>query len=114
MRSFAPLLCHPERSEGPLVGGNIFKLGWIIFGSLMFNRLQQARIPAARSFASLRMTAGISCSLLLVSSVLGRKLDKHVFERRADFVNLRVTDAYFAQLFVNLGALDALIDQQMH
>src|SRR5947209_18871839 len=54
------------------------------------------------------------CLLLLFSSVLGRKFHKHVFERRAYFVNLGMTDADFAQLFVNLGALDAFIDQQMH
>src|SRR5207244_2517149 len=95
VRSFASLLCHPERSEGLLIGGNIFKLGWMIFGSLMFNRLQQACIPAARSFAPLRMTSGISRSLLLLRSMLGRKLDEHVFERRAYFVNLRMTDADF-------------------
>src|SRR2546430_1193602 len=52
--------------------------------------------------------------LLLFSGVLGRKLDKYVFERRAYFVNLGMTDADFAQLFVNLGAFDASIDQQMH
>src|SRR6266496_4027261 len=52
--------------------------------------------------------------LLSFSSVLGRKLDKHVFERRTHFVNLGVTDANFAQLLVNLSALDALIHQQMH
>ena len=56
----------------------------------------------------------ISRGLLLLSGVLGRKLDKHVFERRPHFVNLCMTDADFAQLFVDLGALDALIDQQMH
>src|SRR5882762_11959634 len=53
-------------------------------------------------------------SLLSFSGVLGRKLHKYVFERRTYLVNLGVTDANFAQLLVNLGALDALIYQQMH
>jgi len=46
--------------------------------------------------------------------MFGRKLDKYVLERRADFVNLRVTDPDATQLFVDLCALDTFIDQQMH
>src|SRR5437867_914511 len=46
--------------------------------------------------------------------MLGRKLDEHVFERRADYVNLDMANPDFAQLFLNLGALDVFIDQQMH
>ena len=37
----------------------------------------------------------ISRGLLLFSGVLGRKLDKHVFERRTYFMNLGVPDADF-------------------
>src|SRR5439155_11148158 len=66
------------------------------------------------SFTSLRMTSIRLRRLLLFSGVLGRKLDKYVFERRAYFVNLGMTDADFAQLLVNLRALDTFIDQQMH
>src|SRR5207249_5177059 len=46
--------------------------------------------------------------------MFGRKLNKHIFERRTYFANLGMIDADFAQLFVYLGALDSFIDQQMH
>ena len=46
--------------------------------------------------------------------MLGGKLDKYVFQRRTDFVNLGVTDADFMELFVDLSALDVFINQQMH
>src|SRR4029434_8292843 len=59
-------------------------------------------------------SGGISSCLLLVRRMLARELDKYVFERRADFVDLGVTDSDAPQLFVDLCTLDALIDQQMH
>ena len=46
--------------------------------------------------------------------MLGGKLDKHVFERRTHFMNLDMSDANFAQLFLDLRALDCFIDEQMH
>ena len=55
-----------------------------------------------------------SRGLLLLSGMFGRELDKHVFERRADFVDLRVTDPDATQLFVDLCALDTFIDQPTH
>jgi len=39
---------------------------------------------------------GFSRGLLSFSSVLGRKLDKHVFQRRTHFMNLGMNDANFA------------------
>src|SRR5207247_7842266 len=56
----------------------------------------------------------ISRSLLSFSSVLGGKLDKYILQRRADVVNLRVGDSDFAELFVDLRALDGVVYQQMH
>src|SRR5439155_21508250 len=46
--------------------------------------------------------------------MLGRKLDKHVLERRADYMNLDMTNPDFEQLSLNLCSLDVFIDQQMH
>src|SRR6266496_2378030 len=66
-----------------------------------------------RSFAPLSMTS-ISCRLLLFPGMFRRKLDKHIFERRADLLNLGVTDPDATQLFIDLCALDAFIDQQVH
>src|SRR5262249_60646268 len=54
------------------------------------------------------------CGLLSFSSVLGGKLDKHVFQRRTHFMNLDMTYANFAQLFLDLRALDCFVDEQMH
>ena len=47
---------------------------------------------------------GFSRGLLSFSSVLGRKLDKDVFQRRTHFMNLGMNDANFAQLFFDLRA----------
>src|SRR5438093_9468103 len=60
------------------------------------------------------MTLIGSCCFLLLAEMFGRKLDKHVFERRADFVDLGVTDSDLTQLFVDLCALDTFINEQMH
>jgi len=46
--------------------------------------------------------------------MLGGKLDKYVFQRRTHFVDLGMSDANFAQLFLDLRALDRFIDDQMH
>jgi len=46
--------------------------------------------------------------------VFGRKFDEHVFQRRTYFMNLDMSDADFAQLFLDLRALDCVIDEQMH
>ena len=46
--------------------------------------------------------------------MFGRKLDKYILQRRTDVVNLRVGDSDFAELFVDLRALDGVVYQQMH
>jgi len=61
------------------------------------------------SFASLRMTIMLG-GLLSFSSVFGRKLDKDVFQRRTYFMNFDMSDADFAQLFLDVRALDCFID----
>ena len=46
--------------------------------------------------------------------MLGGKFDEHVFQRRTYFMNLDMRDPDFAQLFLDLRALDGVIDEQMH
>ena len=46
--------------------------------------------------------------------MLGGKLDKHVFKRRTHFMDLDMRDANFAQLILDLTALDCFINEQMH
>jgi hypothetical protein len=66
----------------------------------------------------------ISCRLLLLlllfSSMFRRKLDKHIFERRVDFVNFGVTHADTARLTLSstsnaaneIKALTATVEEQ--
>ena len=77
----------------------------------MSSGLRESLHPRRFIFISRGAVTRISRRLSLLFRMLGRQLDEHVFERRADFVNLSMTDAHFAQLFVYLRALDALIDQ---
>ena len=56
-----------------------------------------------------------SCSFVpRFAAYFAVSVDKHIFQRRTDFVNLRLSDSDAAQFFVDLVARDAFIDQQMH
>src|SRR4029079_7228332 len=60
------------------------------------------------------MTTFVLCGFLSFSSVLGGQLHKHVFQRRTYFMNLSMSDTNFAQLVLDMRALDRVIDEQMH
>ena len=55
-----------------------------------------------------------SLVMLILAGVLRRKRDEHVFQRRADLVDLGTRDADTAKFFVDLLAAHAFIHEKVH